>query len=158
MAAKKATAKRKAPAAKKTTAKRAVKKTTTTAKRTAAKSKKAVKQSAKRVDLGKAEDVAKSVWFAGLGAYGMSYDEMKSNYDKVNKQSQKLFKQLVKRGEKVQNEAESAIKEQRETIEDRLTDARKNVDDFVGKIDLNGRVKQMFNRIEDLGDDLRKAV
>lgn len=148
---------RKAPA-KKTAAKRAVKKTTATAKRTTAKAKKAVKAETKFVDLGKAESVAKSVWFAGLGAYGMSYDEIKSNYDKVNEQSQKLFKELVSRGEKLQGDAESTIKEQKDSIEDAFSDARKSVDEFVEKIDVNGRVKEMFNRIDSLSADLKKAV
>ena len=158
MAATKAKTARKAPAKKKVAAKRAVKKTTTTVKRTAAKTKKAVKAEPKLVDLSKAESMAKSVWFAGLGAYGMSYDELKSSYDKVNEQSQKLFKDLVSRGEKLQSDAESSIKEQRDSIEDAFADARKSVDEFVEKIDVNGRVKVIFSRIDSLSADLKKAV
>lgn len=154
-AAKKAPRKaKKAVAKKKTTAKK------TTARKTPVKRTAKAKAAApkKAVDFSRAEEVAKQVWFAGLGAYGLSFDELKSNYAKVNEQSQKLFKELVSRGERLQGDAESAIKEQRESIEGRFTDARKSVDDLVEKVDVSGRVKQITGRIESLSADLRKAV
>ena len=134
-------------AAKKTTAKKGA------AKRTTAKRKPAAAQTS----FARAEGVAKQVWFAGLGAYGMSFDELKSNYEKVNEQSQKLFKDLVSRGERLQDDAESALKEQRGSLEERFSGARKSVDEIVDKVDVTGRVKQIVSRIESLSADLRKA-
>lgn len=170
----KSNAKSKAKSKAKTTRKTAAKKSTRSstarkspAKRTAVKKAKSVKRPAARrkaskssqaVNFNSAEEVAKSVWFAGLGAYGASYDELKASYAKVNEQSQKLFLQLVKRGEKLQGDAESVIKQQRDTVEDRISDARKSVNELVDKIDVNGRVKQVLARVESLSDDLKKAV
>jgi len=166
-------AKSKSKSTAKTTRKTAAKKSTRSstarkapAKRTAVKKAKSVKRPAARkaskssqaVNFNSAEEVAKSVWFAGLGAYGASYDELKSSYAKVNEQSQKLFLQLVKRGEKLQGDAESVIKQQRDSVEDRISDARKSVNELVDKFDFNGRVKQMLARVESLSDDLKKAV
>ena len=153
-----ATAKAPRKKAKKTTAKKTTAKKTT-AKKTAVKRTSKAKAAApkKVVDFSRAEEVAKQVWFAGLGAYGLSYDELKSNYEKVNEQSQKVFKDLVSRGERLQDDAESAIKEQRDSLEGRFSGARKSVDDLVEKVDISGRVKQFTSRIESLSADLRKA-
>lgn len=156
---KKTTAKR--VAAKKSTAKKAVSKrvsaSKSAAKRSTAKLKSAAQSSDSFVDLAKAEEVAKQVWYAGLGAYALSFDVTKASYEKVNEQGVKLFNDMVSRGEKLQDEAESVLKEQRDVIEERFTDARKSVDEIVDKVDVPGRVKQIVNRIESLSMDLRKA-
>ncbi|MGV6807100.1 MAG: hypothetical protein ACWA5K_04265, partial [bacterium] len=38
----------------------------------------------------KAEELARKIWLAGLGAYGYSYDRLQEGYDKVTGSSQEL--------------------------------------------------------------------
>jgi hypothetical protein len=101
----KATAKKKAPARK-----AAAKKTT--AKKTAAK---------KPVQLTfaeKAQENARNVFLAGLGAYGKAFEEAQNQIEAAEKRmnqrrknAEKLFNELVKRGEKVETEAKKRIKD-----------------------------------------------
>ena len=71
-----------------------------------------------------AEAVAKKIWLAGLGAYGRSFDELQTRYEKVSSKvstdSQKLFEELVSRGEKLQGEAEGKLTEGKTELEKRI--------------------------------------
>ena len=50
------------------------------------------KAAAKDINLtDKAGDVAKSIWLAGLGAYGKAFDEAVNQYGKVSKETSKMF-------------------------------------------------------------------
>jgi hypothetical protein len=82
-------------------------------------------------NIGKAQDVAKQVWFAYLGAAGRTYEEVKTRYESLgetiqtryttlNKDGQELISDLVSRGEKVQDEAEARLKEGRASLEDKF--------------------------------------
>lgn len=42
----------------------------------------------------KASEVAKSIWLAGLGAYGKAFDEAVTQYGKVSKETSKVFDDL----------------------------------------------------------------
>ncbi|RBP49710.1 hypothetical protein [Arenicella xantha] len=86
-------------------------------------------------NIGKAQNVAKQVWFAYLGAVGRTYEEVVTRYDaigetlqtrytKLNKERQELLGDLVSRGEKVQDQAETRLKEGRATLEDKLEAAK----------------------------------
>jgi len=96
-------------APKKTTARKA-------APKKAAARKAAPKKAAPR--LTKAQENARNVFLAGLGAYGKAFDEAQSQIKEAQSQmkqnrakAEKLFNQLVKRGEKVESLAKSKIKE-----------------------------------------------
>lgn len=70
------------------------------------------------------EAIAKKIWLAGLGAYGRSFDELQSRYEKVSTKvttdSQKLFEELVERGEKLQGDAEGKLTEGKSELEKRI--------------------------------------
>ncbi len=58
-----------------------------------------------------AEEMARKVWLAGLGAYGKSYEEFKGRFEALSTDSNKLFDQLVIKGEKLESEGKVKVKE-----------------------------------------------
>jgi len=76
--------------------------------------------------VGDAEEFARKIWLAGLGAYGKSIDEVQSNYEKMNAEATKLFDELVVKGESLETEAKGKFKE-KANIEERVADVRKKL-------------------------------
>ena len=81
-------------------------------------------------------DIARSIWLAGLGAYGRALDEAVNRYEqassKVSKDTPKLFKELVKRGLELENSTlrkvnDSELVKTTASIEDRLKRMRSNL-------------------------------
>ena len=58
-----------------------------------------------------AGELAKSIWLAGLGAYGRAYDEAQEVYEKASKDSPRLFKELVDKGNKLEVQAREKLGE-----------------------------------------------
>lgn len=156
--------------------KTSVKKTSankTTAKKTATRSK-AVKSQATVRDtinsnFNNAQELAKQVYLAGLGAFGRSVDqaqdryakindEITSRYNKINKDGQKLVKELVNRGEKVQDEAEELVKESRANIEQQIEKAKDRLAGMVSVVDIPARLQDMSDKLESLSRDLKKSA
>jgi hypothetical protein len=58
-----------------------------------------------------AGEVAKSIWLAGLGAYGRAYDEAHERYEKASKETPRLFTDLVGKGSKLESQARAKLGE-----------------------------------------------
>ncbi len=58
-----------------------------------------------------AEEMARKVWLAGLGAYGKGYEEVKGRFEALSTDSNKLFAELVAKGEKIETEGKSKVEE-----------------------------------------------
>jgi len=58
----------------------------------------------------KTEEVGRKIWLAGLGAYGQSFDSMQGRYDCLSNETRGLFEKLVARGEQLEDQTRSAIK------------------------------------------------
>jgi polyhydroxyalkanoate synthesis regulator phasin len=58
-----------------------------------------------------AEDMARKVWLAGLGAYGKGYEEVKGRFEALSTDSNRLFDELVVKGEKLETEGKGKVKE-----------------------------------------------
>ena len=52
-----------------------------------------------------AEEFARKIWLAGLGAYGKSFDEAQGQYEKISVEASKMFDELVVKGSKIETEA-----------------------------------------------------
>ena len=116
-----------------------------------------------------AQDFAKNVYLAGLGAFGRSVDqaqdrytkvneELTTRYEKINKDSQKLVKELVNRGEKVQDEAGELVKESRANIEQRIEKAKDRFSSIASVVDIPARLQDMSDKLESLSKDLKKSA
>jgi len=110
-------AKKAAPKRKTTARKTAARKTT--AKRKPAARKAAPRKAAARKATGlqsRVTEASRNAFLASLGFYGMAFDQMQEQYKSVEselaarrKKADKLYADMVKRGEKVEKQARSAI-------------------------------------------------
>jgi polyhydroxyalkanoate synthesis regulator phasin len=99
-----------------------------------------------------AEDMARKVWLAGLGAYGKGYEEVKGRFEALSTDSNKLFDELVVKGEKLETEGKGKVAEVKtkvaakteietriETVRTKLglnnTDADEKIEELSAKID-----------------------
>jgi hypothetical protein len=106
---------KKAPV-RKTAAKKAPARKTTARKTTARKA--APKKVAQPDFTAKAQENARNVFLAGLGFYGLAYEEAQNQYDDAQtrmkarrEKAEDFFNKLVKRGEKVEKQAKKRIKD-----------------------------------------------
>jgi polyhydroxyalkanoate synthesis regulator phasin len=108
-----------------------------------------------------AEDMARKVWLAGLGAYGKGYEELTGRIEALSTDSNKLFDELVAKGEKLEAEgkvkveevkndvvAKTEIESRIETVRSKLgfsnTDNDQKIEDLNAKIDaLTAAVAQL---------------
>ncbi len=58
-----------------------------------------------------AEEMARKVWLAGLGAYTKAYEETKGRIETLSTDSNKLFTDLVAQGEKLETEGKAKFSE-----------------------------------------------
>ena len=99
-----------------------------------------------------AEEIARKVWLAGLGAYGKGYEEVLGRFEVLSVNSNKLFDELVVKGEKLETEGKSKVKDVQtkvavkteietriETVRTKLgmnsTDCEQKIEDLNTKID-----------------------
>lgn len=61
-----------------------------------------------RVD--EAEQMARQIWLAGLGAYGKGFEELTSRCDKLEAESKEVFQDLVKRGSEIEKQNDQRVK------------------------------------------------
>ena len=107
----------------------------------------------------KAGEMARSIWLAGLGAYGKAYDEAVSRYEKASKDTPKLFRELVKKGEMLESDSgekspENTLTRARADIEERLQAVKENL----GFSNLFGGSSGELKRIEEKLDALNAKV
>ncbi|NIB40720.1 phasin family protein [Pseudomaricurvus alkylphenolicus] len=103
------------------------------------------------------EALAKKIWLAGLGAYGRSFDEVQNRYEKANADSQKFFEELVKRGEKLQDDAESRLKDGRTTLEGRIEKLKKYAT-FSSNNEMNEKIDDVNRKLDVISRDLKKKA
>jgi SMC interacting uncharacterized protein involved in chromosome segregation len=106
--AKKAAPKRKTTATRKTVAKRKPVARKTTARKTAVKKTPSLQS--------RVSEASRNAFLASLGFYGMAFDQMQEQFKTVEselaarrKKADKLYAEMVKRGQKVEKQAKSAI-------------------------------------------------
>ena len=83
-----------------------------------------------------AEDMARKVWLAGIGAYGKGYEEVKGRFEALSTDSNKLFDELVVKGEKLETEGKSKFAEVQAKISNKA-DLKNRVQDLRTKLGLN---------------------
>jgi len=72
-----------------------------------------------------AEEFARKIWLAGLGAYGKSIDEAQGRYEQLSADTQKVFEELVVKGEALESNAKGKFKQTTSEVEGRVADVRK---------------------------------
>ncbi len=112
----------------------------------------------------KAEELAKNVWLAGLGAYSRTFselaerrEEMQDKYQAINTEGQKVFEDLVSRGKVLQGDAEKVMQQGRETLEERVEDLKQRFGGGLSSfVDIPARLREAAEKIENISDRLQK--
>jgi polyhydroxyalkanoate synthesis regulator phasin len=101
-----------------------------------------------------AEDMARKVWLAGLGAYGKGYEEVKGRFEALSTDSNKLFDELVVKGEKLETEGKGKVKEvttkvaAKTEIETRIETVRTKLG--FNNTDSDNKIEELSNKIDAL--------
>jgi hypothetical protein len=106
-----------------------------------------------------AEDVARKIWLAGLGAYGKSFEEILSKYEKLNGERTRVFEGFVAKGEKIaadtdKNVSENTNENVKETVRVK-TAVDKRVEDVRKKLgldmsDTESKISQLSQKVDAL--------
>jgi hypothetical protein len=102
-----------------------------------------------------AEEFARKIWLAGLGAYGKSYDEAQGRYEKLSVEAGKMFEDLVAKGENLESEAKDKIKE-KTNVEERVSEVRKKLG--LDKVTADEKVEELSAKIDALTDAVAKLA
>jgi polyhydroxyalkanoate synthesis regulator phasin len=80
-----------------------------------------------------AEEMARKIWLAGLGAYGKGYEEVKGRIESLSTDSNKLFDELVVKGEKLEVEGKDKVKQVK--------------DDVLAKTEIESRIETVRSKL-----------
>ncbi|MBT9446467.1 MAG: phasin family protein [Hyphomonadaceae bacterium] len=127
----------------------------------------------KVVEAAHAEDVARKIWLAGVGAYGRMFAEATDRVGKATGSANELFEQLVARGEALEDQVRDRLAEneatqkvagvigkiqdfragQRAALKSRVETVRKAVDEAIAPFNplaLARQVEELAKRVEAL--------
>ena len=102
-----------------------------------------------------AEEFARKIWLAGLGAYGKSFDEAQGQYEKLSAEASKVFDELVQKGEKLETEAKDKIKA-KTNVEERVSEVRKKLG--LDKASADEKVEELSAKIDALTEAVAKLA
>ncbi|MDF2177109.1 phasin family protein [Aliiglaciecola sp. CAU 1673] len=102
-----------------------------------------------------AEEFARKIWLAGLGAYGKSVDEVQGRYEKLNAEASKVFEELVAKGSKIEADAKDKFKETT-NVEARVAEVRKKLG--LDKSDMEQKVDELSAKIDALSAQVSKLA
>ena len=104
-----------------------------------------------------AEDFARKIWLAGLGAYGKSYDEVQERVEGLNTEASKVFEDLVSKGEKLEAEAKTKFKEKTDfNVKDRVAEVREKLG--MDSKSNSEKIDDLTAKIEALTDSVAKLA
>jgi polyhydroxyalkanoate synthesis regulator phasin len=107
-----------------------------------------------------AEEMARKIWLAGLGAYGKGYEEVKGRIESLSTESNKLFDELVVKGEKLEVEGKDKVKQVKDDVLAK-TEIESRIETVRSKLGFSKADNNNDTKIEDLSskiDALTAAV
>ncbi|MFT6085851.1 MAG: poly(hydroxyalkanoate) granule-associated protein [Glaciecola sp.] len=100
-----------------------------------------------------AEEAARKIWLAGLGAYGKSFEEVQTQYEKMNDETSRLFEELVSKGEKLEADTKKKLKKTT-SIEKRVEDVRKKLG--LGNSGIDAKIDELSKKVDALTMAVKK--
>jgi predicted nuclease with TOPRIM domain len=100
-----------------------------------------------------AEEVARKIWLAGLGAYGKSFQEVQRTYEKLNDETSRFFEELVSKGEKLEANTKDKFKETT-AVEKRVEDVRKKLG--LDSSDTDTKIDELSQKVDALTEAVNK--
>jgi len=109
-----------------------------------------------------AEEIARKVWLAGLGAYGKGYEEVKGRFETLSTDSNKLFDELVVKGEKLEAEGKGKVEEVKTKVVAK-TEIEARIETVRSKLGLNNtdsdvKIEELNAKIDALTDAVAKLA
>ena len=102
-----------------------------------------------------AEEFARKIWLAGLGAYGKSFDEAQGRYEKISVEASKMFEELVVKGSKIETEAKDKF-QVKDKVETRVAEVRKKLG--LDSVSADEKVEELSAKIDALTDAVAKLA
>lgn len=102
-----------------------------------------------------AELVARNIWLAGLGAYGKSFEEIQSQYEKFNGEASRLFEDLVSKGKNIEAVTKDKFK-QNAAVQKRVQDVREKLG--LDSSDTDSKIDELSNKVEALTVSISKIA
>jgi polyhydroxyalkanoate synthesis regulator phasin len=102
-----------------------------------------------------AEEFARKIWLAGLGAYGKSFDEAQGRYEQISVEATKMFDELVVKGSKIETEAKDKFKV-KDKVETRVAEVRKKLG--LDNTSDDQKVEELSAKIDALTDAVAKLA
>ena len=102
-----------------------------------------------------ADDVARKIWLAGLGAYGTSFDVIQSQHARLNTETSRLFDELDSKGEKLDAGTKEKLKE-KTAIEKRVDDVRKKLG--LDSSDTDTKIDELSQKVDALVESVSKLA
>jgi polyhydroxyalkanoate synthesis regulator phasin len=101
-----------------------------------------------------AEEMARKIWLAGLGAYGKGYEEVKGRIEALSTDSNKLFDELVVKGQKLETEGKGKVEEVKNEVVAK-TEIESRIETVRAKLGLNStdndqKIEELSTKIDAL--------
>lgn len=109
-----------------------------------------------------AEEMARNIWLAGIGAYGKGYEEVKGRIETLSTDSNKMFTELVAKGEKIEAQGKVKVEEvktkvaEKTEIEARVETLRTKLG--FNKTDADQKIEELNAKIDALTDVVAKLA
>jgi len=103
--------------------------------------------------INEAEEMARKIWLAGLGAYGKSVEEAQGRYEKLSEEANKM---LVTKGETLEEDAKSKFKSTTNDVENRVADVRKKLG--LDSEPADQRIEELSAKIDALTEAVAKLA
>ncbi|GAB5379954.1 MAG: hypothetical protein Alis3KO_14970 [Aliiglaciecola sp.] len=109
-----------------------------------------------------AEEMARNIWLAGIGAYGKGYEEVKGRIETLSTDSNKVFAELVAKGEKIEAQGKVKVEEvktkvaEKTEIEARVESLRTKLG--FNKTDADQKIEELNAKIDALTDVVAKLA
>ncbi len=102
-----------------------------------------------------AEDLARQIWLAGLGAYGKSIDEVQGRYEKLNTQASETFNELVEKGKGIESSTKDKIVE-KTAVDQRVADVRKKLG--LDSSETDKKIEELSAKVDALTEAVAKLA
>ena len=106
--------------------------------------------------INEAEEMARKIWLAGLGAYGKSVEEAQGRYEKLSEEANKMCDELVTKGETLEEDAKSKFKSTTNDVENRVADVRKKLG--LDSEPADQRIEELSAKIDALTEAVAKLA
>lgn len=103
------------------------------------------------------EGLVRKIWLAGLGVYAKSFDEIQSQFEKVNGERARLFKEFVSRGETITADPKENVTEDAKevtAVDKRVAEVRKKLG--LDTSDTKTKVAELSQKVDELTEILNK--